>query len=141
MTSAGHFADGVKVTFLINDDAYETRTNESGRFEVAGLSGGTYVVTVGEKPHETPYGARFWAHGTAPPNALNAFVVVDDPDPIVRGQFGRSLLPGLPQGMGFLNPLAGLSKKQLIALGIGAAVAGATIAIIFAIEDDGDVSN
>ena len=137
VTSAGQLGEGVTVTLYTDDQAYEAITDEQGRFQFAGLNGGTYVVKVGD----TPFGARMWAHGTAPPNALTSFAIVDSTDPAVRAQFMQKF-GGLFSGrFNFLNPLAGLSKKQLIALGIGAGVLAATIAIIFAIEDDGDASN
>ncbi|MCA9111143.1 MAG: carboxypeptidase regulatory-like domain-containing protein [Planctomycetaceae bacterium] len=139
VTSAGQPASGVKVALHVDDEVYAATADENGQFAVEGLRGGSCVVQVGE----TVYGARFWANGTAPPQALHTFVVVNQDGPVVRGGSGGSKFPTFkwPKGFGHLNPLSGLTHKQLLALGIGAGVAGATIAIILAIQDDGDASN
>ncbi len=139
VTSAGQPGAGLKVALHSNGEDYQVTADEKGQFAVPGLQGGSCVVQVGQ----TAYAARMWATGTAPPQALNAFVIVEEDGPVVRSASEGGRFPRLswPTGTGFLNPLTGLSKKQLIALGIGAGVAGATVAIILAIEDDGDASN
>ncbi len=137
VTSEGQRAVGTEVSLHSNGEVFQAITDETGQFSVAGLSGGDCIVQVGQ----IPFGARMWAHGTAPPQALQQFVVVDDQGLVVRG--GSPRFPRLhwPKGTGQLFSFHGLSQKQLIALGVGAAAIGATIAIILAIEDDGDVSN
>ncbi len=137
VTSEGQFAAGVEVALHSNGEVFQATADEHGQFAIGGLNGGDCIIQVGQ----IPYGARMWAHGTAPPQALQQFVVVEDEGPVVRG--GSPTLPHLtwPKGTGHLFSLHGLSQKQLIALGIGAAAIGATIAIILAIEDDGDASN
>jgi len=139
VTSAGQPGAGAKVTLHSNGEVYQATADDKGRFAVPGIQGGSCIVQVGQ----TAYGARLWATGTAPPQALNAFVVVEEEGPVVRSGSEGGKFPKLswPKGTGHLNPLTGLSKKQLIALGIGAGVAGATVAIILAIQDDGDASN
>lgn len=114
-------------------------TDKAGQLSVEGLTGGACVVKTGE----TNYACRFWAHGSAPPNALTGFAIVHHDEDVVRGQSRRSLfsLPkvSLPKGHGFLHPFAGFTKAQLIALGL--LTAGATVAIVLAVQDDGDSSN
>ncbi|MCA9077645.1 MAG: carboxypeptidase regulatory-like domain-containing protein [Planctomycetaceae bacterium] len=137
VNSAGQLGEGVIVTLYTEDQAFEATSDTQGRVQFAGLNGGTYVVKTGE----TLYGVRMWANGTAPPNALTSFAIVDHQDPVVRANFMSNFRARFPKGMDFLHPFHSLSKKQLIALAIAAGVAAATIAIIFAIEDDGDASN
>ncbi len=90
------------------------RTDEKGRFQLAGLKGGVCIVQVGE----ANYGARLWKQGTAPPKSLKQFSIVNDPNFVVRGQDGM---------------LFGLTPAQLLGLAL---VAGGIVAIAIAADDD-----
>ncbi len=88
----------------------QTVADQTGRFQVVGLSGGTaQVVTAGG---QGVY--RLWAANTAPPGARQSALLVTD-GPVVRGQF-----------MGGMGGMGGWVLPAALAGGIVAGVAAAT---------------
>lgn len=69
------------------------KTNDKGQFTLAGFKGGVCAIQVGQ----ARYGARLWTQGTAPPQSLTQFSVVNDPNYVVRGQDGDGLIGGMTQ--------------------------------------------
>lgn len=93
-----------------------TRTDENGRFQFSGLSGGVYQVAT-----DSGVGIyRLWAPQTAPPAAKSSALLVED-ETVVRGGLGGGGIIGL-----LSNPwvLGGLT--------------GAAIAIPLLLDDDDD---
>lgn len=87
----------------------QTVADQTGRFKVVGLSGGTVqVVTAGG---QGVY--RLWAANTAPPGARQSALLVTGP--VVRGQF-----------MGGMGGMSGWLLPAVVAGGIIAGVAVAT---------------
>lgn len=90
----------------------ETATDQEGRFELAGLRGGTYEL----RTQGTSTWVRLWSHDGAPPAAINAALLVAD-RPTVRGQIN------------YMNNNMLLRPEAIGTLMIPAAVAGGVIAL------------
>ncbi|NQU26262.1 MAG: carboxypeptidase regulatory-like domain-containing protein [Candidatus Nealsonbacteria bacterium] len=74
-----------------NQRSWTTETDQHGRFQFPGLRGGVYqLVAVGGRASY-----RVWAHGTSPPTARQAALVVAG-DEAVRGQGGLAFLLSNP---------------------------------------------
>jgi len=105
---------GTNVEIATKSGKQVAMTDDNGEFKLAELKGGVCVVHVGD----ANYGARLWKQGTAPPQSLKHFSVVNDPNFVVRAQDGG---------------LFGLSPAELLSLGI---LTGSATAIIIAVTDD-----
>ena len=81
LSEDGKSVGGAEVTISqLGKEVARTTTDETGRFGLQGLRGGLHLVRAGQ-------GAglyRFWAEGTAPPNAHPSVKMVDQVT--VRGQ-------------------------------------------------------
>lgn len=102
-----------------------TRTDEDGRFAVAGLHGGVHQVYAGD----TAQVCRLWAPGTAPPKSPSAVQIVTGRD-VVRGQWGP------PAGNQFLKNAKGWMTNPFVVGGIVAAAVAIPVAIHNANNDD-----
>jgi len=60
---------------------WRTKTDQQGRFQVAGLNGNTYRIAVGQQVQLV----RAWSTGTAPPKTVAGLLVVQD-NGVVLGQ-------------------------------------------------------
>jgi hypothetical protein len=92
------------------------KTNKNGQFKLAGFKGGVCAIQVGE----ARYGARLWTQGTAPPQSLQQFSVVNDPNYVVRGQDSDGLI-------------GGMTSAQWLGLTL---IIGGIVAIAVAADDD-----
>lgn len=140
VNTEGRACPHAKVEVHANRTVFQTTTDEAGRFQISGLTGGSCVVKAGDEP----YGCRLWANQTAPPKSLHTFVVVDPSQPVVRGQdcIGENCddyYAGDSGGVGYLNSLGGMTGAQMV--GFGLLAAGVTVAIVLAAQDDGNASN
>jgi hypothetical protein len=95
--TAGTPLAGAKVVVVKQDGAAartvaETTTDDSGRFSIGQLRGGTYQVVTDRSSGVY----RLWAAQTAPPTAKNMALLIDSAE-VFRGQFG-------PVGMFLTNP-------------------------------------
>ncbi|MEM8947003.1 MAG: carboxypeptidase-like regulatory domain-containing protein [Planctomycetota bacterium] len=115
MTPVSLQSGGKEVARVVSD--------ESGRFEVKGLTGGVYQIA--STGHQGVY--RIWAPRTAPPAAVNGLSIVSQPE-VIRGQYGPG--PGNP----FSAAGQWIAEHPIITAG---AVAAA-IAIPIAVDDDDD---
>lgn len=112
-----------------------TVTDENGQFTIASKTGGNCAIIVDGKG----YACRLWTNRTAPPKSLNSFTIVPNAE-IVRGQGYDDCAEGCDDGFGGrTGRLGGVSKGQLLGLGL---LAGAVVAIVLvANNDDDDASN
>ena len=101
-------------------------SDESGKFQAAGLQGGVYQVA--STGHQGVY--RLWAPRTAPPAAAQGLSIVSQPVDVVRGQYGPG--PGNP----FSSVGQWIAEHPIITAG---AVAAA-IAIPIALNDDDETT-
>jgi len=90
----------------------ETATDKEGRFELAGLRGGTYELHTGN----TFTWVRLWQHDSAPPAAQTGALLVAQ-RPTVRGQIN------------YMNKNMLLPSEAIGTLMIPAAVAGGVVAL------------
>ena len=75
---------------VTNDRAqWQTQTDAQGRFQIAGLSGSTYRMAVGQQVQMI----RAWSPGTAPPKTVTGLLVVKD-NGVVLGQHCASPVCG-----------------------------------------------
>jgi hypothetical protein len=111
----------------------ESTTNEKGQFTVSSKTGGNCAIVV----DGSAYACRLWTHKTAPPKSLNSFSIVPDTE-IVRGQGYDDCAEGCDDGFGGRKGrLGGVSKGQLLGLGL---LAGAVVAIVLVANNDDDAS-
>lgn len=116
-----------------NTKIAQVRTDEQGRFQVAGLTGGVHQVSMAGQTSS----CRLWAPRTAPPAAQQGLMLVEQAD-IVRGQCGCGT-PVSGCGCGVYGRGAGgggiagwmANHPVLVAGGIAAA-----IAVPLAVDDD-----
>ena len=109
-----------------NTARWQTKTDQQGRFKVAGLSGNSYQVAVGQQVQLV----RAWAPGTAPPKAGNGLLMVQD-NGVVLGQHCASPVCGSAVGAA-KHPLA----HPLIFGGLVAAAIAIPVAIHNSDDDD-----
>lgn len=119
-----------EINVVVGKQSQRVVTDEQGRFVVGGLKGGRCVIQAGDEH----FACQVWAHGTAPPSAIETVAIVKTDASVARGQFG-----GLNRlnrmGGGMRNRLASLTTRQKVGLGILAA-GGTAIAIAVAQDDD-----
>ena len=125
ITSAGLPVADADITLQMDGRQTTIATDGSGKFVVDNLTGGRCVITFGEES----YACRLWQNGTAPPNAIKSVAVVASKGAQVRGNI---LWP--PPYIPVPARLAAISGKQ--ALGLGLIIAGATVGIVAATDDD-----
>jgi hypothetical protein len=149
----GIAASNVEIELHTSGRVVHATSDETGKFSVSGLDGGPCIVKVGD----VPYGCRLWTTGTAPPKSLQSFAVVHKTGAAVRAQSDPfqangaacdagdvACVPDACDAVGaakenrHLCSLSGMSAKQ-VALLLGVAAA-ATVAIILAVDDEGDAS-
>jgi hypothetical protein len=151
----GVAASNVEIELHTSGRVVHATSDEMGKFSVSGLEGGPCIVKVGE----VPYGCRLWTTGTAPPKSLQSFAVVHKASASVRAQSdpfkananacdtggnAAACVPDACDAVGaakesrHLCCLSGMTAKQ-VALLLGVAAA-ATVAIVLAVEDEGDAS-
>ena len=134
--AAGKAHGGVPVAvFAGGKEIGRSTTDEAGKFQITGLTGG--VVTVASAG--TQGNCRLWAPGTAPPAAQQGLLVVS-PDQIACGQncgSGVGCGSGVCGG-GHGGGLLGIMLDNPL---LTAGVIGAAIAIPLALADDDDDNN
>jgi hypothetical protein len=90
-------------TVSLSRDRVETArvvTDAEGRFVFQGLVGGVYELTTSQS-----HGVyRMWAERTAPPRAVQAVLLVDRANLVVRGQYPAEAIPGpAPPANGYVE--------------------------------------
>lgn len=123
------------VTIQTKDGVKKAVTDEKGQFTISSKTGGHCAILVDGKG----YACRLWTSRTAPPKSLNSFSIVPDAE-VVRGQGYDDCAEGCDDGYGGrTGRLGGVSKGQLLGLGL---LGGAVVAIVLvANNDDDDASN
>ncbi len=131
LNDAGQPLAGQLVKIQTKTGLQKITTNKDGRFTLGSKSGGNCVITVAKRS----YACRLWQNNTAPPKSLTSFSIVHGNGPILRAQDcgegcddgygGRSGRPG------------GITGGQVLGLAL---LAGAVVAIVIAVENDGDGS-
>ena len=108
------------------------KTNESGQFQIKGLSNGQCVFTIGDDS----FACRVWNHRTAPPQSLETIAVVPKTG-VVLGQNCTSdgCQTSSAQRSGLRGRLASMTGTQK-ALLVG--VIAAAIVLPIALDDDDD---
>lgn len=105
-----------QVLFANGHQTWSTYTDEQGHFRVKGLVGSTYQVQAAGQIQIV----RAWAEGTAPPQALDALLLVHD-NSVVLGQNCGSPVCGSKVGGGGVRSL--LSNPYVLGGLVAAAVA------------------
>ena len=133
---AGQPIAGKQVVIQMKAGSSRAVTDKKGQFRVASNTAGVCCIHVGENAHA----CRLWLKGTAPPKSLTSFSIVPHDKTIVRGQGYDECAEGCDDGYGGkTGRLGGISKGQLLGLGL---LAGAVVAIVLvANDDDDDASN
>jgi hypothetical protein len=108
--------------------AASTVTDANGVFAVAGLRGGVHQVATGDAVENF----RFWAPGTAPPQAATNLRFVPGQAQVVRGQWG-------PPANSFGNNAKAWATNPWIVGGV-VATAIAVPVIIHNVDDDDEGS-
>jgi hypothetical protein len=112
------------------------KTDEAGKFQVAGLRGGSIeVASMG-----TSGNCRVWAPGTAPPAAQPGLLVVAEGD-VVRGQHGGRRVPGHSYGRGVRGHGGGLLAKMIEHPLVTAGAVATAIAVPLAVSNDDSPSS
>jgi hypothetical protein len=126
LDAAAQPSPGTDVSILSDSEAIaSTRTDESGRFAVAGLRGGVHQVHAGDAARV----CRLWTPGTAPPKSTSTVQIVTGED-VVRGQWGP------PPGNGFLKKAKVWATNPFVVGGIVAAAVAIPVALHNADDDD-----
>ncbi len=96
------------------------RTDETGRFAIRGLDGGSYLLESGSSRGVV----RAWTATAAPPSAHQGIVLIADNQTVVRGQCCDA------QGGGCGNSCCECNRPtRLVLLVVGGIVAGGIVAI------------
>ncbi len=122
----------LQIFFTNGHQTWNTYTDKQGHFRVEGLVGSTYQVQAAGQIQIV----RAWAEGTAPPQALDALLLVYD-NPVVLGQNCGSPVCG-SRVRASMNPLAYpfiLGKNSLSNPFILGGLAVAAVAIPVAIHN------
>lgn len=104
-------------------------TDRSGKFRVAGLKGGSCVLSV----EDHSYACRTWVKGTAPPKSIRSIALVAEAD-VVRGQCDPNCTPCKPT---LMQRIRCMSCGQKVGLGL---VVAAAITLPIVLNDDDDAS-
>lgn len=133
---AGQPIANKELQIAMKGDTVKRVTDSKGRFVVASKTGGNCAIVVDGQAHA----CRLWLKGTAPPKSLTSFSIVPRNGDVVRGQGYDECGEGCDDGYGGrTGRLGGISKGQLLGLGL---LAGAVVAIVLvANNDDDDASN
>ncbi|MEZ6129521.1 MAG: hypothetical protein R3C59_12630 [Planctomycetaceae bacterium] len=79
--SAGYPIPDVAVLVRVGDQVTQQTSDSQGRLTPAAEHGGLVVMQIGD----SVYACRAWRHQTAPPSALPSIGIIDDRQPVVRG--------------------------------------------------------
>lgn len=108
----------------------EVKTDDQGRFAIAGLNGSTYQLQVGGQVQLV----RAWAAQTAPPSATAGVLIVPDDSAVLGQHCGAPVCGSGVCGGGCYGGGSRLARQRLI---LGGLIAAA-IAIPIAIENGDD---
>ena len=130
VTHAGLAVPNSEIAVQVGKDTHKITSDERGRFSLCGLQGGRCVIHTSDEV----FACQLWAHGTAPPGSIDSIAIVASETSNVRGQSGLWPPPYIPVPA----RLAALSGKQAALIGL--AIAGATVGIVVATNNDDDAS-
>lgn len=129
---AGQPLVGKQVVIQTKAGATKSVTNAKGQFLVSSKTAGVCSIHIDDQA----YACRLWNHRTAPPKSLTTFTVVRENEAVVRGQGYDECAEGCDDGYGGrTGRLGGVSKGQLLGLGL---LAGAVVAIVLVANNDDD---
>jgi hypothetical protein len=134
---------GIAVTLRNQTVQLQTISNNQGKFQFSGLTGGTYQLETGQlETGQLETGSsgqlcRLWKNGTAPPKATGQMLLVQQDGQLVLGQDCGNPVCGSPVGGGGASRAKRLLTHPLVIGGLIAAAIAIPVAIHNADDDEG----